>query len=213
MATIIFIIFLIFRIRMTNPISDPEKVNYLFKKALGLQNAKIAGEYDTENPNPSRWTIYTSQTFQQPIPTSAPTDLQSVSTSDPQILYKSNSIQYPYIAKYSVLMTQAAGGGNLAFRSPYLNNAISEQLDPLLSYKYLLFATSNGNCNILQNIEKYNGYWLADPDSGVVAFYDYTGITYTSPSFIINAQKPPVITFYRYEGVIGPNTFQSVEYF
>jgi hypothetical protein len=63
---------------MTNPISDTEKVNYLFKKALGLQNAKIAGEYDTENVIASRWSIYTSQMFQQYIPTSAPTDLQLV---------------------------------------------------------------------------------------------------------------------------------------
>jgi len=193
--------------------TDTEKVNYLFKKSIGLANTLIAGEYVSENANASRWTIYSSQMFQQPIPTTAPTDLQSNITSDPKILYKSNSIQYPYIAKYSVLMTPAFSGSTEAYLSPLLKNGISEQFDPSGEYRYKLFATSNGNCNVLLNVLNTNGDWVADPDSGIVTFYNYTGLSLGTGGYTINATRPPVITFFRYEGAIGPNTFQSVEHF
>ena len=192
--------------------SDTEKVNYLFKKSIGLANTKIAAEYVSEDPNASRWSIYSSQMFQQPIPTTAPTDLQSVSTSDPQILSKSNSIQYPYIARYSVLMTPAFSGSTEAYRSSLLKNAISEQFDPGGKYAYKLFATSNGNCNVLSEVLNNNGDWVADPDSGIVTFYNYSGLSLIT-NYTINATRPPVMTFFRYEGAIGPNTFQSVQYF
>ena len=194
--------------------TDAEKVNYLFKKSIGLGNTQITGEYSSENPNASRWSIYSSQTFQQYIPTSAPTDLQSNTTSDPQILYKSNSIQYPYIAKYSILTTQAFAGSSNAYISPYLKNGISEQLDPTGKYAYKLFATLNGNCNALYEVLNTNGQWVADPDSGIVTFYNYENINLVSGSgYTLSANRPPVITFFRYEGAIGPNTFQSVQYF
>lgn len=193
--------------------SDTEKVNYLFKKSIGLANTLIAGEYVSENANASRWTIYSSQMFQQPIPTTAPTDLQSVSTSDPKILYKSNSIQYPYIAKYSVLMSPAFFGSTEAYSNTYLKYAISEQFDDSGAYRYKLFATSNGNCNVLLNVLNTNGDWVADPDSGIVTFYNYTGLSLGGGDYTINATRPPVMTFFRYEGAIGPNTFQSVQYF
>ena len=192
--------------------SDQEKVNYLFKKSIGLGNTQIAGEYTSENPNASRWSIYSSQMFQQYIPTSAPTDLQSNRTSDPNILYKSNSIQYPYIAKYSILTTQAFTGSSNAYKSDYLKNGISEQLDPTGKYAYKLFATSNGNCNILYEVLNTNGQWVGDPDSGIVTFYNYENISLIS-GYTLSANRPPVMTFYRYEGAIGPNTFQSVQYF
>jgi hypothetical protein len=191
--------------------TDTEKVKYLFKKSIGLANTQITGEYSSEEPNASRWSIYSTQMFQQFIPTSAPTDLQSNTTSDPQILYKSNSIQYPYIAKYSVLMTIPFPGSSNAYISPYLKNGISEQLDRNAKYRYNLFATSNGNCNILYEILNTNGDWVADPDSGIVTFYDYENIRLNG--YTLSADRPPVITFFRYEGVIGPNTFQSVQYF
>jgi len=195
-------------------ISDPQKVNYLFKKNIGLANTEITGEYNTEPVIPSRWSIYTTQLFQQLIPTTAPVDLQpsAVNPPDTNVIYKCNSITYPYIAKYQVLMVPAVGGALNAFKSPYFTNVISEQLDSQQGYFYKLYATSNRNCNTLVEITKGNdALWLGDPDSGIVTFYNLGGLT-TQPNYSIAGSNPPVISFYRYEGVIGPNTFQSVQY-
>jgi hypothetical protein len=193
-------------------ITDAEKVNYLFKKALGVPNAQIDGEYYSENPKPARWTIYTNQLFQQYVPTTAPVDLELVSEGGNPILYKYTSIQYPYIAKYKVRLAPSFIGSSNAYSSQYLNNAISETLDPFGNYAYTLFATNGGNTALLFNVLKGNGQWVADPDSGIVTFYSLPDNS-MPPGYSISPTNPPVMIFYRYEGVIGPNTFQTVEYF
>jgi len=193
-------------------ITDAEKVNYLFKKALSVPNTQIEGEYYSENPRPSRFTIYTNQMFQQYVPTTAPNDLQLVSEGGNPILYKSNSIQYPYIAKYKVRLTPSFVGSVNAYTSQYLNNAIYETLDPYGNYAYTLFATNNGDTSDLYNVLKGNGQWVADPDSGIVTFYSLEN-NRMPPGYSISSTNPPVMIFYRYEGIIGPNTFQTVQYF
>lgn len=195
-------------------ITDAEKVNYLFKKALGVPNTQIEGEYYSENPRPSRWTIYRNQMFQQEVPTTPPIDLEEViiEGGDPAILSKEKSIQYPYIVKYKVRLEPSFVGSRNAYTSQYLNNAIYETLDPYGNYAYTLFATNNGNTNDLFNVLKGNGQWVADPDSGIVTFYSLEN-NRMPPEYSITAENPPVMIFYRYEGVIGPNTFQTVEYF
>jgi len=195
-------------------ITDSEKVNYLFKKAIGVPNTQIDGEYYSENPKPSRWTIYTNQMFQQYVPTTAPNDLEQVITEggDPAILYKESSIQYPYIAKYNIRLQPSFIGSSNAYSSIYLNNAISETLDPFGNYAYTLFATNNGDINDLYPVLKGNGQWVADPDSGIVTFYSLENNRMPS-GYSISSTNPPVMIFYRYEGIIGPNTFQTVQYF
>ena len=195
-------------------ITYSEKVNYLFKKAIGVPNTQIDGEYYSENPKPSRWTIYTNQMFQQYVPTTAPNDLEQVITEggDPAILYKESSIQYPYIAKYNIRLQPSFIGSSNAYSSIYLNNAISETLDPFGNYAYTLFATNSGNTDDLYPVLKGNGQWVADPDSGIVTFYSLENNRMPS-GYSISSTNPPVMIFYRYEGVIGPNTFQTVQYF
>jgi hypothetical protein len=193
-------------------ITDAEKVNYLFKKALSVPNTQIEGEYYSENPRPSRLTIYTNQMFQQYVPTTAPVDLQLVSEGGDPILYKQISLQYPYIAKYKVRLTPSFVGSVNAYTSQYLNNAIYETLDPYGNYAYTLFATNSGNTNDLYNVLKGNGQWVADPDSGIVTFYSLEN-NRMPPGYSISSTNPPVMIFYRYEGIIGPNTFQTVQYF
>jgi len=195
-------------------ITDAEKVNYLFKKALSVPNTQIEGEYYSENPRPSRLTIYTNQMFQQYVPTTAPVDLQEVITEggDPAVLYKQISLQYPYIVKYKVRLTPSFVGSVNAYTSQYLNNAIYETLDPYGNYAYTLFATNSGNTNDLYNVLKGNGQWVADPESGIVTFYSLEN-NRMPPGYSISSTNPPVMIFYRYEGIIGPNTFQTVQYF
>jgi hypothetical protein len=194
-------------------ITDPKKINYLFKKALGVPNTQIENEYYSENPRPSRLAIYTNQMFHQYIPTTAPVDLELVSENlDPAILYKQISLKYPYIAKYKVRLEPSFIGSSNSYSSVYLNNAISETLDPYGNYAYTLFATNGGDTGNLFNILKGNGQWVADPDSGIVTFYSLPD-NRMPPLYSISSENPPVMIFYRYEGIIGPNTFQNVEYF
>ena len=100
-------------------ITDIQKINYVFKKGLGIPNTQPAAEYYSENPVPSRWGIYTSQMFQQYIPTTAPTDLQSLTPQDGTVVSRQNSATYPYIVKYTV-KTSAVNGLNTAYYSKYL---------------------------------------------------------------------------------------------
>lgn len=189
------------------------QVTFLYKKALGVWNTLLTGEYYSEPKVSSRWTIYTTQTFQQYIPIPAPTDWALNVVTDKSVLYKCNSISYPYIAKYSVVTSIVTPiTGSNAYTSPYMLNAISEEIDT--SYSYSLYVTSNGNSNVLSpfSVAETTGNWSVDPDAGLLSFANLAGYTPTQ-QWYIGKTTPPVLNFFRYEGVVGPNTFQNVVQF
>lgn len=61
--------------------------------------------------------------------------------------------------------------------------------------------TCNGNAyvyssNTYINLTTTNGYWIIDPSTGILTFYDNNSVN-------LNRYNPPRISFYRYEGLFG----------
>jgi hypothetical protein len=107
---------------------------------------------------------------------------------------------YPYICYYSnLLLTNVINESvatiysnfNTSYGHPLLINAIPEFYD--LTYRPYLFYSNTG-----ARIISRDGYWLLDPDAGIVTFYDSN-----TGGSQVNSNNPPRISFFRYEGLFG----------
>lgn len=139
------------------------------------------------------------------------------------------SSNYPYLAFYSnVIMLSIVSGSQLAFYVQDENyniltqNAISlfysqkntkiygelnvDANGNILSYQNQIKLTDITGNNNLQFGYKLAGSWLFDTDSGIVTFYDDVDQSVAT----VNADNPPRISFWRYEGLIGNNTIMNV---
>jgi hypothetical protein len=109
------------------------------------------------------------------------------------------SFKYPYIAFYSnILLTSVTKTATSLYSSfatsyghPLLQNTISGFYD--LNYMPHLYYSNTGS-EIVNN----DGSWLLDTDAGVVTFYDNNNVGNQ-----VSVTNPPLISFYRYEGLIG----------
>jgi hypothetical protein len=182
-----------------------DKVNFLFKKFIGVPNTFNDSEYYSESVGNTRIKIFSNQILQQKIPETAPSDLTQDTTFVPLNGGGKRycSILYPYIVKYE--------------------NLVLDDINPLRSYKYTLSnnptenltnnaipfnydeLTNTYDINIYDNLgskilsSDVNYSWIFDGDVGCLYF--------VGPSdFIIG---PPKITFWRYEGVIGLDNIAS----
>jgi hypothetical protein len=182
-----------------------DKINFLFKKFVGVPNAFQDAEFYSEIVGNARMKIFSNQILQQKIPDTAPTDL----TQDTTFVSLNGggkrycSTLYPYIVKYE--------------------NLVLAEISPLRSYKYSL--TNNATENLTNNSIPFNYDQLTstydtnvyDKDNNKITESDrqYSWIFdgdvgclyFVGPADFING--PPSITFWRYEGVIGLDNIAS----
>jgi hypothetical protein len=192
------------------------RLDILFKKSLGLPDAfpnkPSSNEVAVGSNRPA--VLPASQIYQQPIPSTAPSDLVSASFTvgngaaqlggNPAT--KQVSTAYPYIAKYNYIpLIDATGNSNNKVSYCYkigsgniLQNSISSAYDIAGSYGISLF-TNAGTPLLSSNA---TDGWVIDNDSGVVTFTNSTTNYYFTSG-------PPFISFWRYEGAFGIQNFST----
>jgi hypothetical protein len=190
-------------------ITIPDKVDYLFKKALGYPETNTLNPPAAEKAYFSKPNVFTFQQLAQELPSNAPNDF--ILTTAPAGITVSNiyrSRSYPYIYMYSNLTLQSAvSGSSNAFYSPYLKNLISPSLSDTGLYAYKIF--TNNLVNDITDDPRYKPTHVIDTDSGVLYFFTYPSFA-TDP--VLN-DKPPKVTFYRYEGLTGNVGIASLQEF
>jgi hypothetical protein len=194
-------------------LTNDQIINLLYKKYLDLANANpnrrdAGSESNTYVPK----NIYIQNNFVQYIPVINPNDYYTVATYSTSfgITTKKISSNYPYIAYYDKLpLVSATPFNNNSFTHSNLNKIILRTYHN--SYSPTVF-----NFNTTRSITQFNSntalpdssYINIDSDSGVLTFYNI--IT----SNIVSFSNPPVISFYRYEGVVGTDaTFLKIQQF
>lgn len=189
------------------------KLDIVFKKSFGLATAFPAQSiiYESVINKPA---IYSSQIFQLPIPTTAPTDLTptSFNSANAQVITgktptKQTSTAYNYIVKYGYLpLKDATGGSNKKVSYYYdstsnnlLKYSIPDKYDSTTSTYAITVYDKDGNPIASDNA---TNPWVLDNDSGVLTFIS----TANGYQFSIG---PPSITFWRYEGTFGVGGMNS----
>jgi len=190
-------------------ITIPEQVDYLFKKAIGYPETNTLNPAAAEQAYFSKPNVFTFQQLAQELPNNRPIDF--ILTSSPPGITVSNvckSISYPYIYMYCNLTLQpAASGSSNAFYSPYLKNLISPSLSDAGLYAYKIF--TNNLVNEITTDPRYKPTHIIDTDSGVLYFFTYPSF----PTDPVLENKPPKVTFYRYEGLTGNVGIASLQEF
>ena len=186
-------------------LTNDQIINLLYKKYLDLPNTNpnrrdAGSESNISVPK----NIYIQNTFSQYIPLSNPNDYYTVATYPTSFgtTIKKISSNYPYIAYYEKLpLVSARPFNNNSFTHSNLNKIILKTYHD--SYSPTVF-----NFNATRNITQFginpalldSVYINIDSDSGVLTFYNIL------TSNIVSFSNPPVISFYRYEGLIGNDT-------
>jgi len=209
-------------------VNPTEIINYLFKKQLGLANTSKLHTYNSETFKYNSYhPITTELQFSQYIPPNPPNDLiqvhfcniNSYSNIPGQAKYISSN--YPYLAFFSnVFMNPTTGAPNLSNSFTISDTNYSTFLTTnSIPYAYGL-NNINGGSSYRDAIEIHtsnlaiklsftgvaDGSWIFDTDSGILNFYD----TPTRSGLTLNRTTPPRISFWRYEGLIGNNTFMNI---
>jgi hypothetical protein len=170
-------------------------ITLLYKKYLDSPNTNILTTSTAQEPfiNSSK-NIYSQQNFAQLIPLSNPNDFYTVETFESTT--KQISSNYPYIAYYSTLSLSSATPFN---RTSYTNLQFNKLI--LNTYHYSYTPTIWNNNKTINISESEDGKYInIDPDSGILSFYNIV------TSNIVSWSNPPVVSFYRYEGLIGNDT-------
>ena len=195
--------------------STEEKANLLLKKYFNKSSTFNTTPYFQENPiYNARSSIFNTQIWSQSglIPTTAP-DGGTTTTSgtddngdtlDGSSVGKTISVgSVNLLKKYIKLQLQEVPGSNgTAFYYPdsannnasLLKYTIPFDFDPINgSYEYKLY--KHGSSNTIINFGE--GEWVLDTDTGILTFYQISGISGVSSS------QPPKISFYKYIGTFG----------
>jgi len=185
----------------TYPTQD-EYNSLLYKKIQGAPYTNPTVSPAAEAQGTSNINVQLSQIWNQPIPTSAPTDL--ITTPD-SYGTKSTSTSYPYISKY-IVKTINVVNPNISFYYAGTNagnvvgtnkliSGIPYNQDPVGTYNFSVGygATSNSLINLPSGGATYP--WYYDIDSGYLTFFNQLPTSYYNgtPNFLW-------ITFWRYEG-------------
>jgi len=194
-------------------LTNDQILNLLYKKYLDLPNVNPNIKGTTSEPALfSAKNSYIQNNFAQYIPLSNPNDYHTVATylTSFGVTTKKISLSYPYIAYYDKLpLVSATQYNDNSYTHSNLNRIILATYNN--SYSPTIF-----NFNTTQNITQVGSnaplpdseYINIDSDSGVLTFYNIT------TSNIVSFSNPPVISFYRYEGVVGTDaTFFKIQQF
>jgi len=187
-------------------------LNLLYKKYLDLGNIDPNLSYTTsESQISAAKNSYIQNNFAQYIPLNNPNDYHTVATYQTSfgVTTKKISSTYPYIAYYDKLqLVSATQYNDNSYTHSNLNRII-------LSSYHSSYSPTVFNYNVTRNITQDGSnaipdrnYINIDSDSGVLTFYDIK-----TPN-IVSFSNPPVISFYRYEGVVGTDaTFFKIQQF
>ncbi len=174
------------------------KLTTLFKKYQGYVNTADNTSVGTEYPVLASVYVLQNRVLKQEIPSVAPSTTSG--TAPPNVVSKlvGNS-PYSYIVKYvqATLIPLLAYNADTAFvystdqSENILRNAIPNNYDKAGSYATSVFANIGESL-----VELAAENFTFDRDAGVISIFGY-------PS--INRTNPPIVTFWRYEGLIGPD--------
>jgi hypothetical protein len=221
-------------------VDPTEIINLVFKKNFGIPNAKPYTQYyeDLFTTN-SFIQTFQNQQYSQFVPSAPPTDLIKDTTFTPLypdisgvypdisgvypdisgVSYTQErffSAQYPYLAYYSKNVTSNTNpdydysfyiesDGYMLTRNAipmfYGLNKSNFELETTYFNQTQLY-TIDGSEQVLFGTPGF-GQWLFDTDSGIITFYD-------TPPYGIGPNSPPLISFWRYEGLIGNSGINTI---
>ena len=183
-------------------------VNFLFKKLVGVPNAFNDVGFANEVPGDARQKVFSYQILQQPIPSLAPTDLVQDTTfsaandgggSGGTRWYSASN---PHIVQYQQLELFPIAPGRsytYSFSNNLLSNAIPFNFDPInASYSVYVYGNSDKNTSIQPSDPNLS--WVFDGDVGFLYFVGPDDPNTLGGYF---TDEPALITFWRYEGIIG----------
>jgi hypothetical protein len=193
-------------------LTNDQIITLLYKKYLDLPNTlPNIQNVALEQKISAAKNIYIQNNFSQYIPLTNPNDYHTIATFPTSfgVTIKKISSNYPYIAYYEKLpLVPTPLYNNNSFTHSNLNRIILESYD--YSYSPTVF-NNNTTVSITQGSNPPlpdSSFINIDSDSGVLTFYNIVN------SNIINYSNPPVISFYRYEGVVGTDaTFLKIQQF
>ena len=212
---------------------DPTQIiNLVFKKNFGIPNAKPYTQYfDDLFTTNSFIQTFQNQQYSQFVPSAPPTDLikdvtfipfyPDISGVYPDISGSLSqerfySAQYPYLAYYTNNITASTNPDyNYSFYIESNGYILTRNAIPMFYglnksnfelgttyFNQTRLYTSDGSEPVLFGTPGY-GQWLFDTDSGIITFYD-------TPPYGIGPSSPPVISFWRYEGLIGNSGINTI---
>ena len=196
---------------MDNELSIDEKINILFKKLYNKSSTNKNIPYYQEIFESRKTIIPEKQILSNKIPEIAPIELQLATlddngntldgsnigkTSNDKIIKRFIKLELEYVSG-SAIGTNSLNYSGISFYSENLKNAISFSTDNVTgSYLYNLYRKSG------EEIIFGEGNWIVDNNAGVVTFYSSMNTNLGVESHI-DINKPILISFYKYVGVMG----------
>jgi len=194
-------------------LTNDQILNLLYKKYLDLPNVNPNIKGTTSEPALfAAKNSYIQNNFVQYIPLSNPNDYYTVETYSTSFgtTTKKISLTYPYIAYYDKLPLQSATQYNdNSYTHSNLNRIILPSYNNSYSNTIFNFDTTQNITQLGSNAALPDSKYInIDSDTGILTFYNIT------TSNIVSYSNPPVISFYRYEGVVGTDaTFFKIQQF
>jgi len=194
-------------------LTNDQIINLLYKKYLDLPNTSPdIRNVALEEKISSAKNIYIQNNFSQYIPLSNPNDYHTIATFPTSfgVTIKKISSNYPYIAYYEKLLLESAPRyNNNSFTHSNLNRIILGSYNNSYSPTIYNYDTTRNITQEGENLALSDSKFInIDSDSGVLTFYNFVN------SNIVTYFYPPVISFYRYEGVVGTDaTFLKIQQF
>jgi len=208
-------------------VNPTEIINLVFKKTFGIPNSKPYRQYYDELYTTNSFiNTFQNQQYSQFIPSAPPTDILQDTEFIPfyrdysSVNYQQQrwySEKYPYLVYYSTILTTNAtvDYDYSFFIESTKGDIITRNSIPIfygLNRSNFDFGTNYFNQTKIYNMDGTEeiyfgvpgyGNWIFDTDSGIITFYD-------TPSIGISRGSPPVITFWRYEGLIGNSGINNI---
>jgi hypothetical protein len=187
-------------------------LNLVYKKYLDLANINPNISFVTsETQISAAKNSYIQNNFAQYIPLSNPNDYHTVATYPTSFgeTIKKISSNYPYIAYYEKLpLVSATQYNDNSYTHSNLNRIILSSYHNSYSPRVFNFNTTKDITEEGSNAIPDRNYINIDSDSGVLTFYNII-----TPN-IVSFSNPPVVSFYRYEGIVGTDaTFFKIQQF
>jgi hypothetical protein len=176
--------------------SQQQEVTLLYKKNFGVADTQDSKAVVQESIPSRPRIIAAQQILAQPIPISAPIDLQKDTSFASSNGERWTSVTTPYIVYYSSIRLAAINlyesywfqGATLATPSA---NILSSAIPT--TYGDGTYTVNVYDCNAIPLLAGGTYPWTFDADGGILKFY----------SFLNAFNSPPRVSFYRYEGIYG----------
>jgi hypothetical protein len=196
-------------------LTNDQIINLLYKKYLDLPNTSPdIRNVSLEEKISSAKNIYIQNNFSQYIPLSNPNDYHTIATFPTSFFgvttIKKISSTYPYIAYYEKLpLVPTPTYNSKSFTHSNLNRIILGSYNNSYSPTIYNYDTTRNITQEGENLAQSDSKFInIDSDSGVLTFYNDVN------SNLVAYYHPPVISFYRYEGVVGTDaTFLKIQQF